>query len=283
MKALHPISALCAATVTLALGACATVSPATAPAAAPARAPVSSVDTSAARHERVKALLAHNVRLFLYDGKELKRTASGVVVGSEVGAGGSGTYVLTSAHNLDTRGMKAPEVRVVVDRPWDEGRSEPMEFGAALVAAGDPSEEDLALLKVEGISLEPAPLADDAELVPGDPVLVASAPFGSAISLSGGLISFVDRDPKTGAPAILKTDANVGYGASGGGVYARDSGHLLAIVAGYRTAKLQSFELPLPGETFALPVSTIRTFLERKGFANLARPHALGPRRSAAR
>lgn len=280
MSSRLPTTSLILAAAVFALTACATSAPAKA--LAPALEAKATTHPSLSRREVVKRLLAHNVRLFLYDGKEAQRSMSGVVVGSEVGAGGSGTYVLTSAHSLDTRGMANPEVRVIVDRPWEEGLGEPMEFTASLAAISQAKDSDLALLRVDGLNLSPAPLAEDSELVPGDDVLVVSAPFGSAVSLAGGLISFMKWHPKTGAPMVLKTDATVGQGASGGGVYSAQTGKLLAIIAGYRTAKLQNFELPLAGETFALPSSQVRAFLKEKGFAHLA-DHATRPQKTATR
>ena len=37
---------------------------------------------------------------------------------------------------------------------------------------------------------------------------------------------------------MVKTDAPIGYGASGGGIFSLETGKLLAIVEGYRTAKV---------------------------------------------
>lgn len=232
------------------------------------------------RREIVKRILSHNVRIFLYDGDKPLKSASGVVVGSEVGASGSGSYILTNAHALDTRGMKAPELRVVIDRPWEDGNTEPMEYLASVAAVGRIPDMDLALIFVQGVNIEPAALADPTELIPGDAVLVAAAPYGRAISLSGGLISHVEWDRKSGDARILKTDAPIAYGSSGGGIYSLETGKLLAIVEGYRTAKIGfdvqkervSFDVPMPGETFAAPVSKVRAFLQQKGFAHLLDP-----------
>jgi serine protease Do len=87
-------------------------------------------------------------------------------------------------------------------------------------------------------------------------------------------VSRLELDPKTHHAQILKTDAAIGYGASGGGVYSLDTGHLLAIIEGYRTAKVgfqvaeqtYSFDVPMPGETFAAPVGKVRAFLETNGY-----------------
>ncbi len=239
----------------------------------------SATDTAhpVARRERMKQILSHNVRLVLTEGNESRKTASGVVVGTELTPGGVASYIVTNAHALDTTGLQNPELRVIIDRPWETDGAEPIEVFGFPVAIGKVPEMDLALIKVVGLRLDPAPIADSSDLVPGDSVVVAAAPFGRTISLSGGLISAVEWDAKTGAPQMLKTDAAIGYGASGGGIYSLETGRLVAIVEGYRTAKVGfavqqerfSFDVPMPGETFAAPVSKVREFLEQKGFAHL--------------
>jgi serine protease Do len=260
------------------------------PAAATVEAPVRTARAVAhPRRAMMKRVLSTNVRLFVFDGGEAKKSASAVVVGSEVTSTGAATYLVTNAHALDTRGMKAPELRVVVDRPWEDGGAEPMEFLGEPVAVGQVPDMDLALVRVLGIQLEAAELAADDELVPGDAVVVAAAPFGRAVSLSGGLVSHVEWDRKSGLPRLLKTDAPIGYGASGGGIYSTETGRLLAIVEGYRTAKINlavaqenvSFDVPMPGETFAAPASKVRAFLAARGFGHLV-DRTARPTRAAA-
>ena len=77
----------------------------------------------------------------------------------------------------------------------------------------------------------------------------------------------------------MKTDAPIGYGASGGGVFSIPSGKLIGLVEGYRTAKVAfggvagsdfSFDVPMPGETFLAPPGKVRAFLARAGLARLA-------------
>ncbi|MBI3183891.1 MAG: trypsin-like peptidase domain-containing protein [Myxococcales bacterium] len=203
------------------------------------------------------------------DGRDAKRTASGVVVGSELTTSGAQSYVLTNAHVLDTQGAKEPSLVVAVDHGLDS-----VEYAAEPVAVGKVPEMDLALVKVRGVTLAAAQLASEEELELGDDVVVVAAPFGRSLSLSGGIVSQVDRDPKSRALRMVKTDAPIGYGSSGGGVYSLSTGKLLAIVEGYRTAKVGfamdqrdfSFEVPMPGETFAAPSSKVRAFLESSGF-----------------
>jgi hypothetical protein len=66
-------------------------------------------------------------------------------------------------------------------------------------------------------------------------------------------------------------DAAVSYGTSGGGVFDAESGNLVGIVRGYRTARLalpgtpaQSLEFPIAGETTVVPALQILCTLEQK-------------------
>lgn len=229
------------------------------------------------RREVVRRILPHNVRLVVYEGTdgEARRTASGVVIGSEVGSKGSVSYVLTNAHALDTTGLQAPRLVITLEQ-----RGEVLEYPAEPVATGSVPDMDLALLRVRGVRLSPAELAHDGELEPGEDVVVAASPFGKAISLSGGMVSQVEWDRELKSPAMLKTDAPIGYGASGGGIFSLSTGRLLAIVEGYRTAKVgfavaeqsYSFDVPMPGETFAAPSSKVRRFLHAHGYSRLLAP-----------
>jgi S1-C subfamily serine protease len=224
------------------------------------------------RRELVRRILPHNVRLVVREGGEARSTASGVVIGSEVTAKGSFSYVLTNAHALAGEGMKDAKHIITLEQ-----RGEVLEYPADPVAAGSVPDMDLALLRVRGVQLPAAELAEDSELELGEDVVVAASPYGKAISLSGGMVSQVEWDPALKSPRMLKTDAPIGYGASGGGIFSLETGRLLAIVEGYRTAKVgfavaeqsYSFDVPMPGETFAAPSSKVRRFLQSKGYERL--------------
>ncbi|MDQ3265417.1 MAG: serine protease [Myxococcota bacterium] len=219
------------------------------------------------RREVIRGLLAHNVRVLVYEGESAKRTASGVVLAVSHRGAAPVTYVITNAHVVDPQGLSSPRYTIKVDR-----RGESTEYPARLVAQGTVPQMDLGVVSVEGLVLPAAPLASAEELELGEDVIVAAAPYGRPISLSGGMIAHLDWDPQTGLPRMLKTDAAIGYGASGGGVYSVTTGRLMAIVEGYRTAKVSfavakedvSFDVPMPGETFAAPTPKIRAFLQEK-------------------
>ena len=163
------------------------------------------------------------------------------------------------------------------DGVTQERQGELSEYPVEVAAVGQVPDMDLALLKVPGVELAAAQLAEDAELELGEDVVVAACPFGKSTSLSGGMLSQVEWDHQAKCPQMVKTDAPIGYGASGGGIFSLETGKLLAIVEGYRTAKVGfavanedfSFDVPMPGETFAAPSAKVRKFLQSQGFARL--------------
>jgi hypothetical protein len=179
---------------------------------------------------------------------------------------------------LARRHSIAHSLVVLVDAPTGE----PRQFAARVVAEGEVPDADLAVLEIRGVALPPARLASDPELAMGEDVFVVAAPYGRALSVSAGLLSQIDFAGGTSerVPAMIKTDAAIGYGASGGGIYSAASGRLLGIVEGYRTAKVTvpnaessySFDVPMPGETFAAPTTKIRAFLEKNGLQKLLDP-----------
>ncbi|HEX8536704.1 MAG TPA: serine protease, partial [Cystobacter sp.] len=241
--------------------------------------PVETLAPRLSRKEQVKRILPHNVRLALLEGQKIRSTASGVVIGNEQTPEGPVSYVLTNAHAVDMKEFEHPGLVVIVDE-----RADSTEYRAEVVALGAVPDMDLALVKVAGLPRTPARLATDAELEMGEDVVVAASPFGRALSLSGGMVSQIEWDKESKRPRMVKTDAPIGYGASGGGIFSLESGKLLAIVEGYRTAKVGfavaeqnfSFDVPMPGETFAAPSSKVRLFLQQKGFARLLGTGAAG-------
>ena len=120
---------------------------------------------------------------------------------------------------------------------------------------------------------------------------VIGAPFGKGLSVAAGIVSQVEYDfaeataaPR--APKAMKTDAAIGYGSSGGGVFDVPGGRLVGLVEGYRTARVAfgnkeqeqyAFDVPMPGETFVAPAAKIRRFLAEHGLAQLA-PDAAAPK-----
>ena len=90
---------------------------------------------------------------------------------------------------------------------------------SATVVGVDPS-GDLAVLKTD-IILEPLPLGNSSEILPGQLALAVGSPFGQEFSITQGIISAVGRLLPSGfstysIAAVIQTDAPLNPGNSGG-------------------------------------------------------------------
>src|SRR5207302_5228089 len=201
---------------------------------------------------------------------KVARAATGVVVANDAGS----SFILTNEHVVSRDGLKGtPSYTIVVERPALR------RIPARVRFEGEVPAEDLAILEI-GESLPAVSIGQPLDAQVGDDVVVIGAPYGRSLSVSSGIVSqveVVDGDPRE--QRSMKTDAPIGYGASGGGVFAVPSGRLVGVVEGYRTAKVAfgglskdefSFDVPMPGETFLAPPSKIRAFVLRAGIGKLA-------------
>jgi serine protease Do len=230
------------------------------------------------RAETVHKVFPSAVRLQIASGGQILRSASGIAFAEDSGR----TYVLTNAHVVEPSRdwPEKVELRVL---PSDGSPAVP----ASVLARGRVPEADLAVLELQG-RLPVTPLAADDALELGDDLVVIGAPFGKGLSVAAGIVSQVEYElaESAGAPRTakaLKTDAAIGYGSSGGGVFDVPGGRLIGLVEGYRTARVAfgkdteyAFDVPMPGETFVAPAAKIRRFLVEKGLGKLA-PAALAP------
>ena len=227
-----------------------------------------------ARSEKGKVVqkaLRQSVRVEVLVKGKVERAASGVVVATE----GDTSYVLTNQHVVQREGLRGnASFQIVVERPRLH------RLPARVIHEGKVPDEDLALLAVEGEPLPAAALAAEDQVDVGDDVVVVGAPYGRSLSVSAGIVSQLETDEQDARmQKSMKTDAPIGYGASGGGVFEVPSGRLVGLVEGYRTAKVAfggiskddfSFDVPMPGETFLSPPAKIRSFLVRSGIGRLA-------------
>jgi len=225
------------------------------------------------RSATVQRVFPSAVRLQIAAAGEVVRSASGVAFARDA----THTYVLTNAHVVEPgKDWKSPvELRVV-----PSGGKAAMT--ARVVAAGRVPDWDVAVVEVDATDLPVTPLASDDGIELGDDLVVIGAPFGKGLSVAAGIVSQVEYENAEGAgprqPKALKTDAAIGYGSSGGGVFDVPSGRLVGLVEGYRTARVAfgkadenySFDVPMPGETFVAPAAKIRRFLSERGLARLA-------------
>jgi S1-C subfamily serine protease len=226
------------------------------------------------RAETVRRVFPSAVRVEVIAGGQSVRSASGVVFAREVGK----SYVLTNAHVVEpSAGWGSPVAFRVLSSDGPVGGE------ARVVARGRVPEADLAVLEVRA-ELPFTPLAADWPLELGDDLVVIGAPFGKGLSVAAGIVSqveyaFAENAAAPREPKALKTDAAIGYGSSGGGVFAVPEGQLVGLVEGYRTARVAfggkgedryAFDVPMPGETFVAPAAKIRRFLGEHGLARLA-------------
>jgi hypothetical protein len=113
----------------------------------------------------------------------------------------------------------------------------------------------------------------------GDPIWVVAYPWGRNMTLVGGIVSQVNVDQPGDRDTGLRfiVDASVSYGSSGGGVYDGRTGRLVGLVEGYRTARVsfqgeaseRYIDVPVPGETYVVPLADIRRFLIEADQADL--------------
>jgi S1-C subfamily serine protease len=234
------------------------------------------------RAATVQKVFPSAVRIQIAAGGEVVRSASGIAFARQ----GERTYVLTNAHVVEAaRGWKQPvEVRVLPTK------GQPAV--GKVVAAGRMPDVDLAVVEVTG-ALPVTALAPDDSLQLGDDLVVIGAPFGKGLSVAAGIVSQVEYEHAenaavASAPKAMKTDAAIGYGSSGGGVFDVGGGRLVGLVEGYRTARVAfgkeseeyAFDVPMPGETFVAPAAKIRRFLRDSGLEGLA-PDPIGAPRGA--
>jgi serine protease Do len=148
--------------------------------------------------------------------------AAGLVIGPQraIGAGfviDSSGYIVTNAHVV----QGAQQIQIVVP---DHGASntplQSLSAHGALVAAhvvGVASDVDLALLKVDGLTLPALPVARYSDLKQGELVFAFGSPGGLRNSVSMGVISATARQVSSDSPMVyIQTDAAINPGNSGG-------------------------------------------------------------------
>jgi serine protease Do len=215
--------------------------------ATPTRAP--------ARAEVLKGVLPSAVQLLAERPGGGRRAASGVVVASD--ASRRCSWVLTAGHFVAPPVPETIHVRTTgaADR-----------FPATVVKAD--GELDLALLLVPDVVLPAARRREVAHL--GDDVWVVAFPRGRRMTLASGTVSQVGEGGETAVTEgpVRLVDTSVSYGASGAGVFDAETGELIGVVEGYRTAQIAArdapdrvMEIPVPGETLVISAETIERFL----------------------
>jgi serine protease Do len=176
-------------------------------------------------------------------------------------------YILTNAHVVNG----AQRVQIVLPADQADGTLATALSGKmSLIPArivGMATELDLALLKVDGVSLPALPLARYTEVRQGQTVFAFGSPMGLRNSLTHGLVSAVARQIDPDSPLIyIQTDAPINPGNSGGPLV-----NIKGEVVGVNTFILSQTG-GSDGLGFAIPSATARTaFRQLKQYGQLRR------------
>ncbi len=201
-------------------------------------------------------------------------SGSGVVLACrpEGPEGVPAAYILTAQHLLDGKVGAAIFVRFM------GANAAAGKVPASLFRSGNADTLDLALLRVSGVSVVPATLAQQEARLGAD-ILIAGFPWGKRFGLFAGIVSQLPvgtgvQPDEGGGESSLVVDAASANGVSGGGVFLEATGELLGVVEGYQTASITvesraraaySLKVPVAGETFVVPAGPIRGFVEGAG------------------
>jgi len=211
------------------------------------------------RGELIRGILASTVQLRSERDGGVQRAASGVVVAKDLGS--LRTWIVTARHFVDP----APPEHIYVRLP---GRMTVVPAVVAFVS----HDRDLAIIEAELLDVASARLKMEASL--GDEILVVAFPWGQRFTVVKGIVSQVASLTDVAGPARM-VSASVSYGSSGGGVFDAQTGELVGIVEGYRTAKVaipemkeRVLEVPVAGETTLISAPAIFRFLVDSGLSN---------------
>jgi serine protease Do len=240
---------------------------------------VSSVQTTqTTRQAVIDRIVDASVKVAIERDARRVRSASGIVIASR--PAGQDTeavsYVLTAAHVL--AGRDGATIWVGFSGP----HAARGKFAATVISQGKPDTLDLALLRVSGIAVPPVRLPEDDRARVGEQIVVVGFPEGQRLGIFGGIVSQLpfselqDGIPADRAEHRIVIDAAAPTGVSGGGVFGVETGRLIGIVQGHQTFSIvvkdhagpYALKFPVPGETFVVPMTQIRSFLRTPEVAN---------------
>ena len=197
-----------------------------------------------------------------------------VSLGFGIGSGGTGSgffvdregRIVTSNHVVDS----ARTVRVRLH----DGRT------LEATKLGNSPADDLALLQVdpaEVSGIDPLPLADSLEVVPGQMAVAIGSPFRNFNSVTVGVVSGRGRAPVSAIdrpiPDMIQTDAPLNSGNSGGPLL-NSSGEVIGVNSSIRTSPFQGMDEFRIG--FAVPSNTLEDLLPQLIVAEEVRRPWLG-------
>jgi putative serine protease PepD len=193
------------------------------------------------------------VTYIVADTPQGQATGSGFVVSKD-------GLIVTNDHVVDG----ASQVQVKIGTS-DEAQD-------ATVVGADPS-RDLALLKVDASNLPTLSLGDSSSVGVGDPTYAIGNPFGLDHTLTTGIVSALQRslqapDGATISGAI-QTDAALNPGNSGGPLL-DSSGQVIGVNSQIQTGSSNGAEAGNVGIGFAIPASTVKSFIAEAKAGKLA-------------
>lgn len=130
------------------------------------------------------------------------------------------------------------------------------EYEAKLI--GTDAQTDVAVVKIEGVTLQPATLGDSSQLAVGDTAIAIGNPLGElGGTVTNGIISALDREIilENQTMTLLQTNAAINPGNSGGGLF-NDQGELIGLVVA------KSAGSNVEGLGFAIPANVVREVVD---------------------
>ncbi len=171
------------------------------------------------------------VEITVYEGNDLSPISSGTgIVMSEDG------YIITNAHVLE--GGTGVNVEFYNSQQ------------ASATIIGSDELTDIAVIKVEGVELEPAEFGSSDDLKVGQTAIVIGNPGGLSNTLTQGVISGLNReiDDNSRSIELIQVDAAVNPGNSGGPLF-----NSYGQVVGITSSKIA--DIDFEGIGFAIPIN----------------------------
>ena len=162
---------------------------------------------------------------------------SGVIISAD-------GYIATNNHVIE--GASKITVRLTDGKEYD----------AQLI--GTDAQTDVAVIKVEGATLQPATLGNSDEIGVGDTAIAIGNPLGElGGTVTNGIISALDRQIvlENQTVTLLQTNAAINPGNSGGGLF-NDQGELIGLVVA------KSSGSNVEGLGFAIPVNVVKDVVD---------------------
>lgn len=130
------------------------------------------------------------------------------------------------------------------------------EYEAKLI--GTDAQTDVAVIKIEGVTLQPVTLGDSDTIGVGDAAIAIGNPLGElGGTVTNGIISALDRQIvlENQTMTLLQTNAAINPGNSGGGLF-NDQGQLIGLVVA------KSSGSNVEGLGFAIPVNVVKEVVD---------------------